>query len=66
MDSEPTLHSLDVRQSSHEAVCEQFKKDVWLRLSRLEKIVIGTAAVLILGMGGVLWQVVAASAKLAK
>jgi hypothetical protein len=64
MPDTPTVHTLDVRLSTHEAVCAERQGSILRRLGRLEKIMLGTAGVLIIGMVKALFELVAVADKM--
>jgi hypothetical protein len=45
----------EARLNSHEAVCVERYEQINARLKRLERIVMNSAGVLLMGMGGVIW-----------
>lgn len=45
----------EARLNSHEAVCVERYEQINARLKRLERIIMNSAAVLLMGMGGVIW-----------
>jgi hypothetical protein len=45
----------EARLNSHEAVCVERYDQINARLKRLERIIMNSAGVLLLGMGGVIW-----------
>jgi histone acetyltransferase (RNA polymerase elongator complex component) len=45
----------EARLNSHEAVCVERYEQINARLKRLERIIMNSAGVLLLGMGGVIW-----------
>lgn len=45
----------EARLNSHEAVCVERYEQINARLKRLEHIIMNAAAVLLMGMGGVVW-----------
>jgi hypothetical protein len=48
-----TNHELEVQLTSHEAVCAERYQTFIKRVDRLEMLLIKTAGVLIVGMGGI-------------
>ena len=48
-----TTHELEVQITSHEAVCAERYQTFIKRVDRLETLLIQTAGVLIIGMGGI-------------
>ncbi len=55
---EATLTETEARLNSHEAVCALRYEQINARLKRLEGILMKTAGVMLLSMGGILWSVV--------
>jgi hypothetical protein len=45
----------EARLNSHEAVCVERYEQINARLKRLERIIMNSAGVLLMGMGGVIW-----------
>lgn len=56
--TEATLTETEARLNSHEAVCALRYEQINARLKRLEGILMKTAGVMLLSMGGILWSVV--------
>ena len=46
----------EARLNSHEAVCVERYEQINARLKRLERIIMNSAGVLLMGMGGVIWS----------
>jgi len=56
--TEATLTETEARLNSHEAVCALRYEQINARLKRLEGILMKTAGVMIVSMGGVLWSII--------
>lgn len=52
----PDMNDPSVKLAIHEAVCAERYASLLARMSRLEKIIISVAAVLLTGMAGAVWQ----------
>jgi hypothetical protein len=55
--TEATLTETEARLNSHEAVCAFRYEQINARLKRLEGILMKTAGVMLVSMGGILWTV---------
>lgn len=51
-------HDASGRLDTHEAVCTYRYQQLDNRLARVEKILLGVAGTLLLGMGGAIWQLI--------
>lgn len=60
----PELGELDKRLSTHEAVCAERYASLVARLGRVEKILLGMAGSLIIGMAAALWQLATVAAQI--
>lgn len=58
-----TINETEARLNSHEAVCALRYEQINARLKRLEGILMKTAGILIVGMGGILWTTISHLAK---
>lgn len=56
-----TIDATDARLSTHEEICAVRYEAINARLKRLETILIQVAGALLLGMGGVMWTLLAHS-----
>lgn len=56
---------LDKRLTTHEAVCAERYASLVVRLGRVEKILLGMAGSLIIGMAAALWQIATVAARIA-
>ena len=54
-----TIDATDARLSTHEEICAVRYEAINSRLKRLESILIQIAGALLLGMGGVMWTLLA-------
>ena len=54
-----TINATDARLSTHEEICAVRYESINARLKRLETILIQVAGALLLGMGGVMWTLLA-------
>lgn len=52
------ISETEARLNSHEEVCALRYEQINARLKRLEGILLKTAGVLILGMGGIVWSTI--------
>ena len=61
----PDPIELDKRLTTHEAVCAERYGQLVLRLGRVEKILLGVAGSVIIGMVAALWQLATVAAQIA-
>jgi hypothetical protein len=54
--SDPSLHALDKRLTSHEEVCAERYGGIIARIGRLEKVLVGATGSIIAGLVFAVWQ----------
>ena len=59
------ISELDKRLTTHEAVCAERYAHLVVRLGRVEKILIGVAGSVIIGLAAALWQIATVAAQIA-
>jgi hypothetical protein len=59
------IGDLDKRLTTHEAVCAERYGNLVARLGRVEKILLGVAGSVIVGMAAALWQIATVAAQIA-
>lgn len=59
------IGELDKRLTTHEAVCAERYSAIVSRLGRVEKILLGVAGSVIIGLTAALWQIAAVAAHIA-
>lgn len=52
----PTVTTVEARISEHEAVCAERYAGIIYRMNRIEKVIIGSAVILICSMATIIWN----------
>ena len=59
------IGEIDKRLTTHEAVCAERYANLVARLGRVEKILLGVAGSVIIGLAAALWQIATVAAQIA-